>query len=272
MARNVDVNGTGTTSRILDVAERMLQVRGYNGFSYGDVAAELGITRAALHYHFKGKAELGQALIERYADPLRRRARRPRRHRARRRGQAARLRRPLHRRAQRRPDVPVRHARRRARTLPDPLQQAVCDFFAANTPGCAPCSSRAAPTAACAAPARRGHGVDGARHPGGRHADHPSGRRRRPLHRDDRSAARPAWCRPGPDNATAPLPRTEEGPVHGDSLESADVAGVIGRTRGTKSPRSSSVYRSAPSGRGGDLAQRLARAAGCRSGRSAGSR
>ena len=56
-----------TTVRILDAAERMLQVRGYNGFSYGDVAQELGITRAALHYHFKGKAELGEALIERYA-------------------------------------------------------------------------------------------------------------------------------------------------------------------------------------------------------------
>jgi TetR/AcrR family transcriptional repressor of nem operon len=56
-----------TAVRILDAAERMLQVRGYNGFSYGDVAEELGITRAAMHYHFKGKAELGQALIERYA-------------------------------------------------------------------------------------------------------------------------------------------------------------------------------------------------------------
>ena len=56
-----------TKVRILDAAERMLQVRGYNGFSYGDVAQELDITRAALHYHFKGKAELGQALIERYA-------------------------------------------------------------------------------------------------------------------------------------------------------------------------------------------------------------
>jgi TetR/AcrR family transcriptional repressor of nem operon len=56
-----------TATRILDAAERMLQVRGYNGFSYGDVAEELGITRAALHYHFKGKAELGQALIGRYA-------------------------------------------------------------------------------------------------------------------------------------------------------------------------------------------------------------
>jgi TetR/AcrR family transcriptional repressor of nem operon len=67
MSGNDDAGGTGTTGRILDVAERMLQVRGYNGFSYGDVAAELGITRAALHYHFKGKAELGHALIERYA-------------------------------------------------------------------------------------------------------------------------------------------------------------------------------------------------------------
>jgi TetR/AcrR family transcriptional repressor of nem operon len=31
------------------------------------VANELGITKASLHYHFAGKAELGQALIERYA-------------------------------------------------------------------------------------------------------------------------------------------------------------------------------------------------------------
>jgi TetR/AcrR family transcriptional regulator, transcriptional repressor for nem operon len=67
MSRRGGANGSGTTSRILDVAERLLQVRGYNGFSYGDVATELGITRAALHYHFPGKAELGQALIERYA-------------------------------------------------------------------------------------------------------------------------------------------------------------------------------------------------------------
>src|ERR1700712_3588596 len=60
-------NGNGTTVRILDVAERLLQVRGYNGFSYGDVATELGITGAALHYHFAGKAELGLALVARDA-------------------------------------------------------------------------------------------------------------------------------------------------------------------------------------------------------------
>lgn len=57
-----------TAERILDAAERLVQVRGYNGFSYADVAAELGITKPSLHYHFRGKAELGEALIDRYAE------------------------------------------------------------------------------------------------------------------------------------------------------------------------------------------------------------
>jgi TetR/AcrR family transcriptional repressor of nem operon len=56
-----------TATKILDVAERLVQVRGFNGFSYADVAAELKITKASLHYHFAGKAELGEALIDRYA-------------------------------------------------------------------------------------------------------------------------------------------------------------------------------------------------------------
>jgi TetR/AcrR family transcriptional regulator, transcriptional repressor for nem operon len=57
---------TDTASGILDVAERLAQTRGFNAFSYADVAAELGITKPALHYHFAGKAELGEALIDRY--------------------------------------------------------------------------------------------------------------------------------------------------------------------------------------------------------------
>jgi TetR/AcrR family transcriptional repressor of nem operon len=56
-----------TASRILDVAERLVQTRGFNGFSYADVARELAITKAGLHYHFPGKAELGEALVARYA-------------------------------------------------------------------------------------------------------------------------------------------------------------------------------------------------------------
>jgi TetR/AcrR family transcriptional regulator, transcriptional repressor for nem operon len=56
-----------TAERTLDVAERLAQVRGFNGFSYADIADELGVTKASLHYHFRGKAELGEALIERYS-------------------------------------------------------------------------------------------------------------------------------------------------------------------------------------------------------------
>src|SRR5438270_2938070 len=57
----------GTAQRILDIAERLVQTRGFNNFSYADIAKELGITTASLHYHFRGKAELGQALVARYA-------------------------------------------------------------------------------------------------------------------------------------------------------------------------------------------------------------
>jgi TetR/AcrR family transcriptional repressor of nem operon len=57
-----------TRSRILDAAERLVQVRGFNGFSYADVATELAVTKASLHYHFPSKAGLGEALIARYAE------------------------------------------------------------------------------------------------------------------------------------------------------------------------------------------------------------
>ena len=58
---------TDTANQILDVAEHLVQVRGFNAFSYADVAGELGLTNAALHYHFPSKSELGEALIDRYA-------------------------------------------------------------------------------------------------------------------------------------------------------------------------------------------------------------
>ena len=54
-----------TRSRILDVAEQLVQTRGFNGFSYADISAELGITKASLHYHFATKAEHGRTLVAR---------------------------------------------------------------------------------------------------------------------------------------------------------------------------------------------------------------
>jgi TetR/AcrR family transcriptional repressor of nem operon len=67
MAISASSRPVNTAERILDVAERLVQVRGFNGFSYADVATELGVTRASLHYHYPGKAELGEALIARYS-------------------------------------------------------------------------------------------------------------------------------------------------------------------------------------------------------------
>lgn len=57
-----------TAERILDIAERLVQRRGFGNFSYADIARELGKTKASLHYHFPGKAELGKALIDRYTE------------------------------------------------------------------------------------------------------------------------------------------------------------------------------------------------------------
>jgi len=51
-----------TATRILDTAERLVQSRGYNGFSYADIAERVGITKASLHHHFETKATLGQAI------------------------------------------------------------------------------------------------------------------------------------------------------------------------------------------------------------------
>jgi TetR/AcrR family transcriptional regulator, transcriptional repressor for nem operon len=56
----------GTSDRILEVAGQLAQSRGFNGFSYADIAAALKITKASLHYHFATKADLGRALIARY--------------------------------------------------------------------------------------------------------------------------------------------------------------------------------------------------------------
>jgi TetR/AcrR family transcriptional repressor of nem operon len=56
-----------TAEQIMDEAERLAQTRGFNGFSYANVASVVGITKAALHYHFATKGELGRALVARYA-------------------------------------------------------------------------------------------------------------------------------------------------------------------------------------------------------------
>ncbi len=57
-----------TATRILDVAQRLVQTRGYNGFSYADISAELRIRNASVHYHFPSKSDLGRRLVARYRE------------------------------------------------------------------------------------------------------------------------------------------------------------------------------------------------------------
>lgn len=59
-----------TAQTILDQAQALCQSRGFNGFSYGDIADTLGIKKASIHYHYPSKVDLGIALVERYGKRL----------------------------------------------------------------------------------------------------------------------------------------------------------------------------------------------------------
>ena len=50
--------GRNTRERILGAAVRLFAQHGYDGVSMRDVAAEVGLTQAALYYHFSDKGEL----------------------------------------------------------------------------------------------------------------------------------------------------------------------------------------------------------------------
>ena len=50
----------------MDFAERAVRSRGLDGFSYADMAEAIGIRKASIHHHFPTKANLSEALIERY--------------------------------------------------------------------------------------------------------------------------------------------------------------------------------------------------------------
>lgn len=54
-----------TKTKILDLAESLTQERGFSGFSYLDLADQIGIKSASIHYHFKSKDDLAAALVER---------------------------------------------------------------------------------------------------------------------------------------------------------------------------------------------------------------
>ena len=56
---------------ILDVAQQLIQTRGYNAFSYADIATQVGIRTATIHYYFPTKADLGRDVVVRYRSNMR---------------------------------------------------------------------------------------------------------------------------------------------------------------------------------------------------------
>ncbi|CAN7499266.1 TetR/AcrR family transcriptional regulator [Devosia sp. LjRoot16] len=59
-----------TAERILATARQLVIAGGYNGFSYADIAAVVGIRKPSIHHHFPSKADLVQALVAGYRDDL----------------------------------------------------------------------------------------------------------------------------------------------------------------------------------------------------------
>jgi TetR/AcrR family transcriptional repressor of nem operon len=55
-----------TSDKILDIAQSLIVAGGYNGFSYADISAAIGIRKASIHHHFPTKAELVSVLVDRY--------------------------------------------------------------------------------------------------------------------------------------------------------------------------------------------------------------
>lgn len=53
---------TSTRDKILELAQEAIATRGYSSFSFRELAAELGIKSASIHYHFPTKTHLGVAV------------------------------------------------------------------------------------------------------------------------------------------------------------------------------------------------------------------
>jgi AcrR family transcriptional regulator len=63
-ATQQDARRTDTRERILDVATRLFSEQGFAATSTQAIADELGVTKAALYYHFESKHEILMALKE----------------------------------------------------------------------------------------------------------------------------------------------------------------------------------------------------------------
>ena len=64
------VMSTNAKEAILAAARQTAQAHGYGGLNYRDLATEVGIKAASIHYHFPAKADLGAAVAKRYWEDI----------------------------------------------------------------------------------------------------------------------------------------------------------------------------------------------------------
>jgi AcrR family transcriptional regulator len=62
--------GTTTRDRIREVAVELFSTRGYEKTSLREIADELGVTKAALYYHYRSKEELLASLVQPVLDDM----------------------------------------------------------------------------------------------------------------------------------------------------------------------------------------------------------
>ncbi|MGI4745571.1 MAG: TetR/AcrR family transcriptional regulator [Janthinobacterium lividum] len=63
-------NRSSTSDSILACARSLIVGGGYNGFSYADIAVEVGIRKPSIHHHFPSKVDLVRTLVLRYREEV----------------------------------------------------------------------------------------------------------------------------------------------------------------------------------------------------------
>ena len=61
---------TDTREKIIELAQEAIATRGYSAFSFRELATELGIKSASIHYHFPTKTHLGVEVARTYRSQL----------------------------------------------------------------------------------------------------------------------------------------------------------------------------------------------------------
>lgn len=59
-----------TKERIIELADKLIRTKGFNAFSYANIARPLRIKNAAIHYYFPCKTDLGISVIDRDIDKM----------------------------------------------------------------------------------------------------------------------------------------------------------------------------------------------------------